>query len=251
MRQRWCIELFSDYDYEICYHHGKANVVADELSGKKRVKPKRIRPMNMTLQSSVMDKILATQKEASDELTKMQRGLDELIEHRSDRALHGMAISIISDHDSHVTSRFWQIMQEALGNRFAPFEALYGRKCCSPILWAKVRDGKLIGHELVQETTKKISQIKDRLKAACDRQKSYADKRRKPLEFSVGEYVLLKVFPWKGVVHFGKKGKLAPRRTCGNLKDSSRNLSRVELPSSRFNGIRNEDLSLRGSIKIK
>ncbi|GKE86057.1 putative reverse transcriptase domain-containing protein [Tanacetum coccineum] len=59
----------------------------------------------------------------------------------------------------------------------------------------KVQEGQLIGRESVQETTKKISQIKDRLKAACDRQKSYADKRRKPLEFSVGEYVLLKVSP--------------------------------------------------------
>nr|GEV09310.1 reverse transcriptase domain-containing protein [Tanacetum cinerariifolium] len=77
--------------------------------------------------------------------------------------------------------------------RCAPFEALYGRKCRSPIMWAKVGEGQLIGHELVQETTEKISQIKDRLKAARDRQKSYADKRRKPLEFSVGDYVLLKV----------------------------------------------------------
>ncbi|GJY58613.1 putative reverse transcriptase domain-containing protein [Tanacetum coccineum] len=75
----------------------------------------------------------------------------------------------------------------------------------------KVGEGQLIGHELVQETTKKILQIKDRLKAARDRQKSYADKRRKPLEFSIGEYVLLKVSPWKGVVRFGKKGKLTPR----------------------------------------
>ncbi|GKA78568.1 putative reverse transcriptase domain-containing protein [Tanacetum coccineum] len=95
--------------------------------------------------------------------------------------------------------------------RCAPFEALYGRKCRSSILWAEVGEGQLIGPELVQETTEKISQIKDRLKAARDRQKSYADKRRKPLEFSVGDYVLLKVSPWKGVVRFGKKGKLAPR----------------------------------------
>ncbi|GJW03914.1 putative reverse transcriptase domain-containing protein [Tanacetum coccineum] len=95
--------------------------------------------------------------------------------------------------------------------RCAPFEALYGRKYRSPIMWAKVREGQLIGPELVQETTKKISQIKDRLKATRDRQKSYADKRRKPLEFSVGDYVLLKVSPWKGVVLFRKKGKLAPR----------------------------------------
>ncbi|GJZ20559.1 hypothetical protein Tco_0557149 [Tanacetum coccineum] len=76
---------------------------------------------------------------------------------------------------------------------------------------ANLSHGQLIGPELVQETTKKISQIKDRLKVARDRQKSYADKRRKPLEFSVGDYVLLKVSPWKGVVRFGKKWKLAPR----------------------------------------
>ncbi|GJU35804.1 putative reverse transcriptase domain-containing protein [Tanacetum coccineum] len=95
--------------------------------------------------------------------------------------------------------------------RCASFKALYGRKCRSPIMWAEVGEGQLIGPELVQDTTEKISQIKDRLKVACDRQKSYADKKRKPLEFNVGDYVLLKVSPWKGVVHFGKKGKLAPR----------------------------------------
>ncbi|GJU90622.1 putative reverse transcriptase domain-containing protein [Tanacetum coccineum] len=94
--------------------------------------------------------------------------------------------------------------------RYAPFEALYRRKCRSPILWAEVGEGQLIGPEIVQETTKKISQIKDRLKTARDRQKSYADKRRKPLEFNVGDHVLLKVSPWKGVVRFRKKGKLAP-----------------------------------------
>ncbi|GKA11995.1 hypothetical protein Tco_0691541, partial [Tanacetum coccineum] len=65
--------------------------------------------------------------------------------------------------------------------------------------------------DLVQETTEKISQIRDRLKAAHDRQKSYADIRRKPLEFSVGDHVLLKVSPWKGVIRFRKKEKLAPR----------------------------------------
>nr|GFA21921.1 putative reverse transcriptase domain-containing protein [Tanacetum cinerariifolium] len=95
--------------------------------------------------------------------------------------------------------------------RCASFEALYGRKCRSPIMWDEVGEGQLIGPELVQETNKKISHIKDRLKAARYRQKSYADKRKKPLEFSVGDYVLLKVSPWKGVVRFGKKGKLAPR----------------------------------------
>ncbi|GKD04024.1 putative reverse transcriptase domain-containing protein, partial [Tanacetum coccineum] len=93
----------------------------------------------------------------------------------------------------------------------APFEALYGRKCRSPVIWTEVGESQLIGPEIVQETTKKIVQIKERLKTARSRQKSYADKRRKPLEFQVGDRVLLKVSPWKGVVRFGKKGKLAPR----------------------------------------
>ncbi|GJQ91378.1 hypothetical protein Tco_0002517 [Tanacetum coccineum] len=95
--------------------------------------------------------------------------------------------------------------------RCALFEALYGRKCRSPLMWAEVGEGQLIGPELMQETTEKISQIKDRLKVARDRQKSYADKRRKPLEFSVGDYVLLKVSPSKCVVRFRKKGKLASK----------------------------------------
>ncbi|GJY38081.1 putative reverse transcriptase domain-containing protein [Tanacetum coccineum] len=73
--------------------------------------------------------------------------------------------------------------------RCAPFGAFYGRKCRSPIMWAEIEEGQLIGPELVQETTKKIWHINDRLKAAHDRQKSYADKRRKPLDFSVGDYL--------------------------------------------------------------
>ncbi|GKA95120.1 putative reverse transcriptase domain-containing protein [Tanacetum coccineum] len=93
----------------------------------------------------------------------------------------------------------------------APFEALYGRKCRSPVLWAEIGEGSLIGPELVLEMTDKVVMIKEKLKAARDRQKSYADKRRKPLEFKVGDQVLLNVSSWKGVVRFGKKGKLAPR----------------------------------------
>ncbi|GJR46614.1 reverse transcriptase domain-containing protein [Tanacetum coccineum] len=93
----------------------------------------------------------------------------------------------------------------------APFEALYGRKYRSPVLWAEIGDNRLIGPKMVQETTDKVVVIRDRLKAARDRQKSYADNKRKPLEFQVGDHVMLKLSPWKGVVRFGKKGKLAPR----------------------------------------
>ncbi|GJX14209.1 putative reverse transcriptase domain-containing protein [Tanacetum coccineum] len=93
----------------------------------------------------------------------------------------------------------------------APFEALYGRKCRSPVCWSEVGDAQLTGPEMIRETTEMIVQIKNRLLATRSRQKSYADVRRKPLEFEVGDKVMLKVSPWKGVVRFGKHGKLSPR----------------------------------------
>nr|GFA13952.1 putative reverse transcriptase domain-containing protein [Tanacetum cinerariifolium] len=143
---------------------------------------------------------------------------------------HGIPVSIISDRDPRFASNFWRAFQKALGTRLdmstayhletdgyhasikaAPFEALYGRKCRSPVCWANVGDAQLTCPEIIQETTDKIVQIKQRLQVARDRQKSYANVRRKPLEFQVGYKVMLKVSPWKGVVRFGKRGKLNPR----------------------------------------
>ncbi|GKB61648.1 putative reverse transcriptase domain-containing protein [Tanacetum coccineum] len=181
---------------------------------------------------------------------------------------HEVSISIISDRDSHFTSRLWQSIQNALGTQLdmsttyhpetdgqsertiqiledilracvidfrkgwerhlplvefsynnsyhasikaTPFEALYGRKCRSPVYWAKVGDVQLTGPEIIHETTKKIVQIRQCLQAARDRQRSYANVRRKPLEFQVGDRVMLKVSPQKGVIQFGKRGKLNPR----------------------------------------
>ncbi|GKD15151.1 putative reverse transcriptase domain-containing protein [Tanacetum coccineum] len=98
-----------------------------------------------------------------------------------------------------------------LSIRCALLEALYGRKCRSPVLWVEIGKSSLIGPELVPETTDKVVLIKEKLKGARDHQKSYADNRRKSLEFDVGDRVLLKVSPWKGVIHFGTKGKLVPR----------------------------------------
>ncbi|GJU88811.1 putative reverse transcriptase domain-containing protein [Tanacetum coccineum] len=163
--------------------------------------------------------------------------IDEIV------ARHGVSVSIILDQDGRFTSRCCERTIKTLedmlracvidfgGNwdvhlllaefsynnsyhssiRCAPFEALYGRKCRSPVLWAEIGESSLIGPELVQKTTDKVVLIKEKLKAGRDRQKSYADNRRKLLEFKVGDHVLLKVSPWKGVIHFGKRGKLAPR----------------------------------------
>ncbi|GJY13355.1 putative reverse transcriptase domain-containing protein [Tanacetum coccineum] len=93
----------------------------------------------------------------------------------------------------------------------APFEALYGRKCRSPVCWTEVGEAQILGPELIQETTEKIIQIKQRMQASHDRQKSYADLKRKLIEFQVGDKVMRKVSPWKGVVRFGKRRKLNPR----------------------------------------
>jgi len=91
-----------------------------------------------------------------------------------------------------------------------PFEALYGRRCRSPICWKEVGDWGLLDPDLVQETTKKIKIIRKRMMAAQNWQKSYADKRRVPLEFGIGDMVFLKVSPMKGVVRIDKSYKLNP-----------------------------------------
>nr|GFB35450.1 reverse transcriptase domain-containing protein [Tanacetum cinerariifolium] len=101
---------------------------------------------------------------------------------------HGILVSIISDRDPRFASNFWRSLQNAL-----------------------VEEAQILGPELIQKTTEKIVQIKQRMQAACDRQKSYADLKRKPMEFQVRDKVMLKVSPWKWVVRFGKRGKLNPR----------------------------------------
>ncbi|GJU74570.1 hypothetical protein Tco_1265975 [Tanacetum coccineum] len=415
MRQRRWIELLSDYDCEIRYHPGKANVVADALSRKEMSEPLRVRALVMTIGLDLPSRILEAQKEAvkignieAEDIGGMLKKLEArtdgtlcldnrswlpcygdtrpLIMHEShkskysihpgsDKMYHdmkmlywwpnmkadiatyvskcltcakvkaehqkpsgllvqpdapewkwekitmdfvtklprtaagfdtiwvivdrltksarflpmketdsteklarlylrevvsryGIPVSIISDRDSHFTSRVWQSLHKALGTQLdlstayhpqtdgqsertiqtledmlracvidfgngwdnhlplvefsynnsyhtsikaAPFEALYGRKCRSPVCWAEVGEAQLTRPEIIHETTEKIFKIRDRMQAARDRQKSYADKRRRPLEFEVGDKVMLKVAPWKGVVRFGKRGKLNPR----------------------------------------
>nr|GEZ66846.1 putative reverse transcriptase domain-containing protein [Tanacetum cinerariifolium] len=86
----------------------------------------------------------------------------------------------------------------------APFKAPYGRKCRLPVCWVEVGQVQLTGLEIVQETTEKIIQIKQKMQAACDKQKSYVDSKHKPMEFQVGDNVMLKVLAWKGLVYFDK-----------------------------------------------
>ena len=99
--------------------------------------------------------------------------------------------------------------QASLG--MAPYEALYGKKCRSPVHWYETGQSSIDQTDFMMETTEAVKMIRERLETAQSRQKSYADKRRSPLEFQVGDAVFLKVAPLKGVMRFGKKGKLSPR----------------------------------------
>ena len=95
--------------------------------------------------------------------------------------------------------------------QIAPYEALYGRPCRSPICWTEVGESYITGPDLIRDTMEKVGLIQKRLLMAQSRQKSYADRRRRPLEFEVDDHVFLKVMPKREVVRFGKRGKLAPR----------------------------------------
>ncbi|GJZ43274.1 putative reverse transcriptase domain-containing protein [Tanacetum coccineum] len=150
---------------------------------------------------------------------------------------HGVPVSIICDRDPRFASNFWRSLQNALGTNLDMSTAYHPQTdgqsertiqtledmlracvidfgkgwCRSPVCWTEVGEAQILGPELIQETTERIVQIKQRMQAARDRQKSYADLKRKPMEFQVGDKVMLKVSPWKGVVRFGKRGKLNPR----------------------------------------
>ncbi|KAL0537392.1 hypothetical protein IC582_026370 [Cucumis melo] len=126
--------------------------------------------------------------------------------------LRACALEFPGSWDSHL-----HLMEFAYNNSYqatigmAPFEALYGRCCRSPVCWGEVGEQRLMGPELVQSTNEAIQKIRSRMHTAQSRQKSYADVRRKDLEFEIGDKVFLKVAPMKGVLRFERKGKLSPR----------------------------------------
>jgi hypothetical protein len=95
--------------------------------------------------------------------------------------------------------------------KMAPFEALYGRRCRTPLSWSQTGERKIFGPDLINEAEEKVKMIQANLKTAQSRQKSYADIRRSPLRFQVGDFVYLRVSPTRGIQRFGMKGKLAPR----------------------------------------
>nr|GFB88952.1 reverse transcriptase domain-containing protein [Tanacetum cinerariifolium] len=187
MRQRRWIELLSDYNCEIGYHPGKGNVVADALS-QKDGELFRVRSLVMTIHTNLPEKILEAQTEAmkGENVKAENLGIRDMVMHESHKSkyfIHPGSDKMYQD----LKKFYWWPNMKAVG------------------------DSQLTGPELIYETTKKIFQIKNQLLTARSRQKSYADVRRKPMEFEVGDKVMLKVSPWKGIIRFGKRGKLSLR----------------------------------------
>nr|GFA09326.1 reverse transcriptase domain-containing protein [Tanacetum cinerariifolium] len=247
MRQcRW-LELLSDYDCDIRYHSGKAKVVADALSRKERIEPLRD---NITM--DFITKLLKSSQGFDtiwvivDRLTKSAHffpirendPLDKLARLYLNRivARHGIPVSIICDHDGRFTSNFWgsfQTLEDMLRACMIDFGKGWVKHF--PLVefsYNNIGKAQLTGMEMIQETIEKIILIKQRIQAAQDQQKSYADLKRKPMEFEVGNRVMLKVSPWKGVVRFGKRGKLNSRyvRPFKVLAKVRKVTYRMELP---------------------
>ncbi|GJZ85387.1 putative reverse transcriptase domain-containing protein [Tanacetum coccineum] len=234
MRQRRWLELLSDYDCEIRYHPGKKNVVADALSRKERNKPLRVRALVMTIGLDISTQILEAQTEARkpDNLKSENVG-GMLIENSKDpekyrkeklkpRADKTLCLNNISWLPCYADLRTL-IMHESHKSKYSVHPGsdkmyqdmkqlyLWPNMKADIATYAEVGDAQLTSPEFIHKTIEKIVQIKQRIQAARDRQKSYADVRRKPLEFQVGDRVMLKVSSWKWVVRFGKRGKLNPR----------------------------------------
>ncbi|GJT92007.1 putative reverse transcriptase domain-containing protein [Tanacetum coccineum] len=234
MRQRRWIELFSDYECEIRYHPGKANVVADALSRKERLKPRRVRALAMTVQIGMRERIQVAQSEALRQeniLMENLHGLDQQMEKKEGESLYFMDriwVPLIGDVKAE-HQRPSGLLQQSEIPEWSGITDHYGfYHAKSPILWAEIRESSLIGPELIQEMTDKVVLIKKKLKTASDRQKSYADNRCKPLEFEVGDRVMLKVSPWKGVIRFGKKV------SCPRLVGPFKILERIGLVAYRL-----------------
>ena len=155
---------------------------------------------------------LGTRLEFSTAFHPQTDGQTEIVNQILEDMLRACALDYKSSWDDNLAyAKFSYNNSYQSSIEMAPFEALYGKKCTTPLLWSGVGERSLFGPDIIQEAEEKVSLIKDRLKIAQSRQKSYADSKRREVTYEVGDRAYLRVSPLRGVKRFGIKGKLAPR----------------------------------------
>ncbi|XP_073304087.1 uncharacterized protein [Primulina huaijiensis] len=189
----FALKIWRHYLYGANYHPGKANKVADALSRKNESK---ITMASLSARPCLQETVKLNQ-DRDPELTKL-KGQVEI----------GKSQDLQID-DGGVLWMKGRLYHSSIG--MAPYGALYGRKCRSPLYWDEVGEKAIVGPELIQTTIDKVTVVREKLKAAQDRQKSWADLKRRPVEFNIGEKAYVKVSPMKGVVRFSKARMLNPR----------------------------------------
>ncbi|KAL4340132.1 hypothetical protein GQ457_08G027320 [Hibiscus cannabinus] len=223
---RW-LELLKDYDLSIEYHPGKANVVVDALSRKVAVELRAmfarlnriVVPDDGELRQTILTEAHSSPFSMHPGSTKMYRDLKgEYYYVGLKKDVAEFVSKCMGSWEKQFPLRICRVYVEfAYNNSYqasihmAPYEVLYGRRCRTPVCWAAAGHKLLPLPDILKGTTEKVKLICERLKAASNRQKSYADLKCREIEYVVGDRVFLKVPPWKKVMRFGRKGKLSPR----------------------------------------